>query len=63
MLADWPGLGPGRLFENRDLQPTTDLRGVAKGLLKSHLGLSDATLARVFPDSTSASATLSLIRA
>jgi uncharacterized protein (DUF1501 family) len=63
VLADWPGLSPGRLLENRDLQPTTDLRSVAKGLLKSHLGLSDAALARVFPDSASASATPHLIRA
>jgi uncharacterized protein (DUF1501 family) len=62
VLADWPGLAPSRLFENRDLQPTSDLRSVAKGLLKSHLGLSDAALARVFPDSADASATPELIR-
>ena len=39
VVADWPGLGPGRLFEDRDLQPTLDLRSVAKGLLARHLGL------------------------
>jgi uncharacterized protein (DUF1501 family) len=24
--ADWPGLAPGKLFENRDLAPTIDVR-------------------------------------
>jgi uncharacterized protein (DUF1501 family) len=33
--ADWPGLGPGNLFEDRDLAPTADLRSVAKGILSS----------------------------
>ena len=28
VVADWPGLAPDRLFENRDLQPTADLRAV-----------------------------------
>ncbi len=49
--ADWPGLGPGRLFEDRDLAPTADLRSVAKGLLAAHLGLGAATLEQVFPGS------------
>jgi uncharacterized protein (DUF1501 family) len=47
----WPGLGPGKLYEDRDLAPTTDLRAVAKGLLAGHLGLAPAALAQVFPDS------------
>jgi uncharacterized protein (DUF1501 family) len=47
----WPGFGEGRLFENRDLAPTTDLRAVAKGLLGAHLGLPEAALRRVFPGS------------
>jgi uncharacterized protein (DUF1501 family) len=47
--ADWPGLGPGKLFENRDLAPTLDIREVAKGLLARHLGLSSSALAQVFP--------------
>jgi uncharacterized protein (DUF1501 family) len=54
VAADWPGLAPARLFENRDLQPTADLRSVAKGLLAQHLGLDAAALATVFPDSQSA---------
>ena len=34
MIADWPGLKPAQLFEDRDLKPTTDLRAVLKGLLR-----------------------------
>ena len=49
--ADWPGLGDGKLFENRDLAPTRDVRAVAKGLLAGHLGLSEAALGGVFPGS------------
>lgn len=62
VLANWPGLAPGRLLEDRDLMPTTDLRSVAKGLLVHHLGLPDAALAKVFPDSNTAQATNGLIR-
>jgi uncharacterized protein (DUF1501 family) len=60
--ANWPGLAQDRLFENRDLQPTADLRSVAKGLLSRHLGLSDQVLAGVFPDSSQAVAMKGLIR-
>ncbi|HEY2619886.1 MAG TPA: DUF1501 domain-containing protein [Acetobacteraceae bacterium] len=52
VVAEWPGLGSGRLFEDRDLQPTCDLRSVAKGLLTQHLGLGPSALATVFPDSS-----------
>ena len=61
--ADWPGLGQGKLFENRDLAPTVDVRAVAKGLLAGHLGLSGTSLAQVFPGSESASAMGGLLRA
>lgn len=54
VVADWPGLGPRRLFENRDLAPTLDLRRVAKGLLADHLGLNDTALLRAFPYSREA---------
>lgn len=63
VLATWPGLGAGKLLDDRDLAPTTDLRSVAKGLLRGHLGLGDAALARVFPGSTAASAISGLVRA
>ncbi len=62
VLANWPGLSPGNLFENRDLQPTADLRSIAKGLLASHLGLPAAALATIFPDSAEAVPTDGLVR-
>ena len=52
VVADWPGLKPENLYQNRDLRPTTDLRGVLKGLLADQFGLSAAVLAQeVFPHS------------
>ena len=52
VVADWPGLKPTNLYENRDLKPTTDLRAVLKGLLKDHLRADERMLAdNVFPGS------------
>ena len=52
VIADWPGLKPAALYQNRDLAPTTDLRAVLKGVLKDHLRADDHTLAQnVFPGS------------
>src|SRR6185436_1188414 len=52
VVADWPGLKTANLFEQRDLAPTTDLRAVLKGMLRDHLGISEASLAtKVFPGS------------
>ncbi len=51
VLADWPGLSAGALYEGRDLAPTTDLRSVMQSLLRDHLGVDARYLAReVFPD-------------
>jgi uncharacterized protein (DUF1501 family) len=61
--ANWPGLSQSNLFENRDLQPTADLRAVTKGLLGPHFGLDGAALARVFPDSGNAQSISKLLRA
>ncbi len=61
VLANWPGLGPGKLFEDRDLAPTTDLRSLAKGLLAEHLGMSGPALDQVFPGSASAAPIRGLI--
>ncbi|WP_295191926.1 DUF1501 domain-containing protein [uncultured Brevundimonas sp.] len=51
-IGDWPTLADNRLFENRDLAPTLDIRSVFKGVLRDHMGLDRAALdARVFPGS------------
>jgi uncharacterized protein (DUF1501 family) len=53
VIADWPGLKPAQLFEDRDLKPTIDLRSVLKGVLRDHLRVEERVLAdAVFPDST-----------
>jgi uncharacterized protein (DUF1501 family) len=50
VVTRWPGLA--RLFESRDLAPTTDLRAVAKVVLEEHLGFDPAAVDRVvFPNS------------
>ncbi len=52
VVADWPGLKPHQLYQARDLNPTTDLRAVTKGVLSDLFGVSASVLAeRVFPDS------------
>jgi uncharacterized protein (DUF1501 family) len=52
VIADWPGLKPADLYQNRDLKPTTDLRAVLKGVLRDHLRADERVLARtVFPGS------------
>ena len=52
VIADWPGVKEGDLYEKRDLRATTDLRAVLKGLLKDHLRVDDRVLAEnVFPGS------------
>jgi uncharacterized protein (DUF1501 family) len=62
VLADWPGIGHGQLFEDRDLQPTLDIRAVAKGLIGPHQGISAAGLATVFPDSEAVAPSRDLLR-
>ncbi|NKC34294.1 DUF1501 domain-containing protein [Falsiroseomonas selenitidurans] len=62
VLADWPGLSRAALFENRDLQPTRDLRALAKGLLRDHLHLPDAALAAAFPGSEAIAPEAGLLR-
>jgi len=61
--ADWPGLGQGQLFEDRDLMPTADVRAVAKGVLAYHLGLDASGLAQAFPDSADVAPMRGLLRA
>jgi len=62
VIADWPGVKDASLYEGRDLKPTTDLRGVLKGVLKDHLRLDDRALAAtVFPGSDSVKAMSGLL--
>jgi uncharacterized protein (DUF1501 family) len=52
VIADWPGLKPADLLEDRDLNATIDIRGVLKGILRDHLRADDRALATdVFPGS------------
>jgi uncharacterized protein (DUF1501 family) len=64
LVGDWPTLQPARLFENRDLAPTLDVRQVFKGVLRDHMGVETAALdKRVFPDSAAARAVGGLVAA
>ena len=54
ILGDWPGLASVNLFQNRDLFPTTDMRSLAKGLLRDHLRLPRAAVEAAFPNSAEA---------
>jgi uncharacterized protein (DUF1501 family) len=52
VIADWPGLKPANLYQDRDLRPTNDLRAVLKALLRDHLHADEKALAQtVFPGS------------
>jgi uncharacterized protein (DUF1501 family) len=52
VLADWPGLSAGALYEGRDLKPTLDLRAVIKCVLREQIGVADRALDNeVFPGS------------
>jgi uncharacterized protein (DUF1501 family) len=64
VLAEWPGLSSGALYQNRDLKPTLDLRAIEKAVLAEHLGLSPAVLSQsVFPGSEAIAPVRGLIRA
>jgi uncharacterized protein (DUF1501 family) len=52
IIADWPGLSSTALYQGRDLKPTTDLRSVAKTVLRDHIGIGAKFIdTEVFPDS------------
>ncbi len=52
----WPGLAQGQLFESVDVAATTDFRSVIGEILKARRGVSDSTLATLFPGHTYAPA-------
>jgi uncharacterized protein (DUF1501 family) len=52
VITDWPGVADTQLYESRDLKPTRALRAPLKGLLRDHLRVPDAALAKaIFPGS------------
>ncbi|HUX72434.1 MAG TPA: DUF1501 domain-containing protein [Steroidobacteraceae bacterium] len=62
--GQWPGMGPGELYQGRDIHATTDIRAVFKGVLAAHLGLTESALAsRVFPGSATLAPAEGLLRA
>jgi uncharacterized protein (DUF1501 family) len=63
LLADWPGLREKQRYEGRDLRATTDLRALAKGLIRDHLGVPQHALPEVFPGSESVSPVRDIVRA
>ncbi len=61
-VYDWPGLADAKLYQNRDLAPTTDLRAVLKGVLAEHFDAPAGILAtNVFPDSGAVKAIKGLV--
>jgi uncharacterized protein (DUF1501 family) len=64
VIADWPGLSPRKLYQDRDLAPTLDLRSVMKGVLADHLAVPARALENtVFPESRQARPLTGLLRA
>ena len=62
IIGDWPTLAEPALFENRDLAPTLDMRGLFKGVLIDHLGVDRAQVEKkVFVDSAGAKAVTGLV--
>jgi uncharacterized protein (DUF1501 family) len=62
IVGDWPTLKANALFENRDVAPTLDMRGLFKGVLAEHMGLDRAVLERdVFPSSAAAKPVAGLV--
>jgi uncharacterized protein (DUF1501 family) len=64
VIADWPGLAAGSLYQQRDLRPTLDTRTVMKSVLHDHLQIAKSALdSEVFPDSRAAGYLSDLLRA
>jgi uncharacterized protein (DUF1501 family) len=62
IIGDWPSLKQEALFENRDVRPTLDMRGLFKGVLADHMGVDRGALeTKVFPDSADAKPVTGLV--
>ncbi|MDE2289816.1 MAG: DUF1501 domain-containing protein [Burkholderiales bacterium] len=63
VLGDWPGLGAGALYQNRDLKPTTALDALIAAAAAQSLGLDSERVARtLFPAADMRGAPGDLIR-
>jgi uncharacterized protein (DUF1501 family) len=63
VIADWPGLARGHLYEGRDLKPTTALDALIAGALAQHYELEPRQAMRVlFPDARDAAMGERLVR-
>ncbi len=62
IVGDWPTLKQNALFENRDVAPTLDMRGLFKGVLAEHMAVDHAALDNtVFPSSSAVKPVLGLV--
>ncbi len=62
IIGNWPTLKQTALFENRDVAPSLDLRGLFKGVLGEHMGVDRGALeTTVFPDSATAKMVTGLV--
>jgi len=51
VIADWPGLSNGALYEGRDLKPTTDLDALIAGALGQHYAIEPSrVMTTLFPE-------------
>jgi uncharacterized protein (DUF1501 family) len=62
IVGDWPTLKQSALFENRDVAPTLDMRGLFKGVLAEHMAVDRAALDNtIFPSSGAVKPVLGLV--
>jgi uncharacterized protein (DUF1501 family) len=62
IVGDWPTLKANALFENRDVAPTLDMRGLFKGVLAEHMAVDRGALdTTVFPSSAAVKPVMGLV--
>ena len=63
IIADWPGLSPSALYENRDLKPTMALDALIAGVAGESLSIDpDLVMRTVFKENTGTRPITGLIR-
>ncbi|WP_347302150.1 DUF1501 domain-containing protein [Croceibacterium sp. TMG7-5b_MA50] len=64
VLADWPGLAPGQLYEERDLRPTMRLDALIAGAVAGAYGIEpEQAMPGLFPNATGERAIAGLVAA